>query len=158
MTTTSEWCEENQIHICTEPPNSSGFLQALDQYNKKWHETYKRAVKQYRADMNDDDVTVNMSVFLMLLGKYYFTWASALEREASFRRVGLCSVLRPDLVNRTRFHDRFDNIVHVLEEQAVMHAHDASQVDSPTPQKQKLEAVDESPDGVPAGAGGGGYS
>ena len=43
-----EWCENNGIEFFFEESNSSGFLQALDQYNRQLHLSYEKAKKVYK--------------------------------------------------------------------------------------------------------------
>ena len=81
------WLLENQITICTEPANSSGFLQAPDQYNRKWHGAYKRGVKQLRLDQPKPkkanmkkDLSINLHWFLHIVSLYWCSWRTPLDR------------------------------------------------------------------------------
>ena len=42
------FARKNGIRFFFEPSNTSGWLQALDQFNKKFHERYKKAKQRYK--------------------------------------------------------------------------------------------------------------
>jgi hypothetical protein len=110
----------------TEPSNSSGFLQALDQLNRKWHEAYKRGVMQMHYDQQNEKLVITLDLFFVIVCMYWFNWCNVLDRQAAFRRVGITRVLNSALVDRSKFHDRHENSIAVLESQA-MNNHLASQ-------------------------------
>jgi hypothetical protein len=99
-----EFCKANQIWLCTEPAASSGWLQALDQYNKKCHEAYKKALRVWKANhAGGDDESVNIGAFYEILTSFWLTWSSPVERMNAFRKVGISATLDPSAVDTGRF-------------------------------------------------------
>jgi hypothetical protein len=120
------------MHMCTEPSNSSGFLQALDQLNRKWHEAYKRGIVQMRYDQQNEKLVISLDMFFEIVCMYWFNWCNVLDRQAAFRRVGITRVLNSALDDRSKFHDRHENTIAVLESQA-MHNYQVSEGGSVMP-------------------------
>jgi hypothetical protein len=104
------WCKSVGIFFFFEKPKTSGFLQALDQYNRKFHIEYNKGLREYRITEGysrgcpAEEVNLGVKDFLAIFSTVWFNWSSKLDRITAFRRVGICTdALRPDLVNRKNF-------------------------------------------------------
>ncbi|KAK3271485.1 hypothetical protein CYMTET_20164 [Cymbomonas tetramitiformis] len=109
------------IRQFSEKPNSSGFLQALDQINRKFHVEFAKGERELkhsrRAEMefefkktNPDrkvdisEVTLNMTDAFTILTLMWFCWSTVMDRITAFRKVGITqSMCDPSLVNRSSF-------------------------------------------------------
>ncbi|KAK3246318.1 hypothetical protein CYMTET_44139 [Cymbomonas tetramitiformis] len=109
-------CEEYQFRMFVERSNSSQFLQALDQINKKFHNQYikcKRNYKKERASLlaresgkhvAESDIKLSKVDFLILLSRISLDWCTAEDRRTSFRVVGLLqNSLAPAEIDRSTF-------------------------------------------------------
>jgi hypothetical protein len=107
------------IRIFTEEPATSGFLQALDQYNSKFHRDYnkaKEAFKEaYMAHNGQRPPHIGLKEFLSILGGdaslgfpgVWFGWADKYDIVTAFRKVGIAgNVLCPDNIDRSEFIDQ----------------------------------------------------
>jgi len=93
-------CPALGIRLFTEEPATSGFLQALDQYNSKFHRDYnkaKEAFKQaYKARNGNRPAHIGLKEFLSILGGdaslglpgVWFSWADPYDIVTAFRKVG----------------------------------------------------------------------
>lgn len=97
-----KWCKENGIRLFTEPENSSGYLQPLDQINKAFHAAYEKGVDLARQEQGPD-MTVNLGTFLHIVCQIWFTWSTPIDRMTAFRRVGITRMIDPTAVDRSRF-------------------------------------------------------
>jgi hypothetical protein len=104
------FCKEKEIDLFFEPGGTSGFLQALDQYNKKFHEAYKNGKSAFRsaekARMKDNNYSapINTNAFLKIISTIWFSWSTKLDRIRSFQKVGItCGGLFSELVSRRGF-------------------------------------------------------
>lgn len=109
------------MRLFTEEPNTSHFLQPLDQYNSKFHRAYNKAKDAYKeayaAKYKNDDGTpaecsIGLKEFLAILGGdddlglpgMWFTWADPFDIVTAFRKVGIAGrKLVPELIDRTDF-------------------------------------------------------
>jgi hypothetical protein len=112
-------CPALGIRLFTEEPATSGFLQALDQYNSKFHRGFnkaKEAFKQaYKARHGSRPAHIGLKEFLSILGGdaslglpgVWFSWADPFDIVTAFRKVGISgNVLCPDNIDRTEFIDQ----------------------------------------------------
>jgi len=103
-----QWCADHGIRLFFELANTSGFLQALDQFNKKYHEAYKKEKKRYKAALRDEGVSdpqLDLADFLQINAEIWNTWWSPSDRRTSFRRVGILqNRIDATKVNREKFH------------------------------------------------------
>ncbi|KAK3257004.1 hypothetical protein CYMTET_33894 [Cymbomonas tetramitiformis] len=113
--------EGGGIRQFSEKPNSSGFLQALDQINRKFHVEFakgerelkhaRRAEFQALAHRTDPDrvvdiseVKLNMTDAFTIISMIWFCWCTVMDRITAFRKVGITQAMRdPSLVNRSSF-------------------------------------------------------
>ena len=51
-----EFCREVQIRQFAEPPATSCWAQALDQYNKVFYESYNKERRRYKQEQRDRDM------------------------------------------------------------------------------------------------------
>ena len=65
-----EFCERVGIRLFFEPSNTSGFLQALDQYNKKFHEAYKKQKNLYK-EMLPPGQALNTADFVRIVAQMW---------------------------------------------------------------------------------------
>jgi hypothetical protein len=99
-----EFCASVGIRLHTEPGNSSGFLQALDQCNKGFHQAYIAGLTQYRnCYRNGGHASIDLGAFIEIVVNIWFTWCTKLDRQVAFRRVGITNVINAQLINRDRF-------------------------------------------------------
>eukprot|EP00966_Prymnesium_polylepis_P057566 1332930-Prymnesium_polylepis.2 len=102
------------IRMWTEAAGTSGFLQALDQYNSAFHRAYNKALKAYKEayEAHHGKVLpgVDIKVFLKVLGGdaalglpgMWFTWADPFDIITAWRKVGIAgNVLAPQLIDRS---------------------------------------------------------
>ena len=103
-----KFCKDHGIRLFFELANTSGFLQALDQCNKKYHEAYNKAIKRYKENLNDQGITspsLTLSDFLQINAEIWSTWWTPLDRRNAFRRVGILQRgLDSDQVDRSKFY------------------------------------------------------
>ncbi|KAK3265864.1 hypothetical protein CYMTET_25482 [Cymbomonas tetramitiformis] len=113
--------EGGGIRQFSEKPNSSGFLQALDQINRKFHVEFakgerelkhaRRAEFQALAHRTDPDrvvdiseVKLNMTDAFTIISMIWFCWCTVMDRITAFRKVGITQAMcDPSLVNRSSF-------------------------------------------------------
>jgi hypothetical protein len=89
-----------------EPGASSGFLQALDQYNKKFHEAYTKERKRFQEQqrLEGRSETLNTSNFLSIVCDIWPFWSNPSDRRSAFKKVGILQHrLASDLVDRSKF-------------------------------------------------------
>lgn len=99
-----EYCEKNGIWNLTEPSKSSGFLQALDQYNRQFHIVYNQGKKEYRKQFGESEA-IDYGAFMWIFNRIWLSWSTPMDRIVSFRKVGITqSMLRPELVDRSKIH------------------------------------------------------
>eukprot|EP00968_Pinguiococcus_pyrenoidosus_P014370 scaffold1307_cov200-Pinguiococcus_pyrenoidosus.AAC.59 len=99
---TKQFCLRRGIRLHFEPPNTSAFLQALDQYNRMLHKAYHTEVKRWKK--RNGEKALSLKDFIDVVLTIWPWWASPLDRRESFRLVGLESGgLKPQNVNRTSF-------------------------------------------------------
>jgi len=111
-----QWGEDNGIEFFFEESNTSGFLQALDQYNRQLHLKYNEAKDLYKKGralymvsngsqkVDYTTVKINLVDFVRILATFWFTWSSIADRIKSFMEVGITKEgLFPELINRCKF-------------------------------------------------------
>jgi hypothetical protein len=107
------------IRLWSEEPDTSGFLQALDQYNAKFHRYYNSARDLYKAAYlaryKKALSHVGLHEFLAILGGdaalglpgMWFSWASPFDIIRAFKKVGISgNTFYPDFINRSEFIDQ----------------------------------------------------
>jgi len=107
------------IRLFTEEPNTSGFLQSLDQYNAKLHRHYNKArdvwKTAYKAHHKKPCSSFGMIEFLKVVGGdatlglpgMWFSWADPYDILTAWRRVGVSGgKLVPEMIDRTEFIDQ----------------------------------------------------
>ena len=107
------------ISLFTEEGKTSGFLQALDQYNAKWHHVYGKGRDEYmltyESVYGEPLESIGIAEFLRIIGGdddldfpgIYFCWASALDVKKAWRRVGVVGKRIDDSqIDRTYFIDQ----------------------------------------------------
>ena len=98
------YCASVGIRLWYEESLTSDYLQALDQYNRKFHQEYRKGVKEERRLRNKPTMRISFIDFLLIFSRIWFHWSSPMDRIRSFRKVGITAHgLRPDLVNRSKF-------------------------------------------------------
>ena len=112
---------ENRLGIAlfTEEGKTSGFLQALDQFNAKWHHVYGKGRDEYMLTYESvygvPLESIGIPEFLRIIGGdddldfpgIYFCWASALDVKKAWRRVGIVGKRIDDSqIDRTYFIDQ----------------------------------------------------
>lgn len=145
-------CPSLGIRIFTEEPATSGFLQALDQYNSKFHRDYNKAKEAFKeafkARHGNRPPHIGLKEFLSILGgdsslglpAMWFSWADPYDIVTAFRKVGIAgNVLCPDNIDRSEF------IHQAAAERDVAAAPSASPVVS-------VEEAARTPDGVRSGS------
>ena len=87
------------IRLFSEEPNTSHFLQALDQYNRKFHTSYKKACNSYRESWDGhfgrELQAFGLVQFLAVLGGdaavnhpgMWFTWADPFDIINAFHKL-----------------------------------------------------------------------
>ena len=102
-----QFCASVQIRLWYEESLTSDYLQALDQYNRKFHIVYRSGVKEERKIRNKPTMRISFVQFMIIFARVWFYWSSPLDRVRSFRKVGITAHgshgIRPDLVNRSKF-------------------------------------------------------
>ena len=92
-----------------EESKTSHFLQCLDQYFRKWHNTYREAVKEERLIRKNPELKITWEIFTLIVCRTWLTWSTPMDRIRSFRKVGITHLgLRPDLINRATFYMKKD--------------------------------------------------
>ena len=112
-------CNRLGIRLWTEEPFTSGFLQALDQYNSAFHRAYNKAKEVYKtayeARYKTPIKSFGLPQFMSVLGGdeelgvpgMWFTWADPFDIITAWRKVGVTgNVFAPDLINRAEFIDQ----------------------------------------------------
>jgi hypothetical protein len=111
-----DYCEENEMILWFEESNTSGFLQALDQFNRKLHCYYRKGCKEMKHTVAAEqkalgyhiaygEVHIGICEFLRVLSNVWFTWSTPLDRQVAFRKVGITQGgLNPDEVDRRKFN------------------------------------------------------
>jgi hypothetical protein len=107
------------IRLWSEEPDTSGFLQALDQYNAKFHRCYNSARDLYKAAYlaryKKALSHIGLHEFLAILGGdaalglpgMWFSWASPFDIICAFKKVGIAgNTFYPDSINRSEFIDQ----------------------------------------------------
>jgi hypothetical protein len=112
-----QYCIEKEMFLFFEPPNTSAFLQALDQLNQQVHIRYRkellslkhRLAAKYTAEGKRCDVgsvAIGTREFLQVLAKCWFEWSTPLERRTAWRKVGITEDgINPALIDRRKFTD-----------------------------------------------------
>jgi hypothetical protein len=93
-----------------EPAHTSGFLQALDQFNKKFHCAYARERKRYQKDLelNGSATHLKTSDFVRIVMDMWPYWSTPSDRRAAFRKVGILQDrLDSKQINRSKFAATF---------------------------------------------------
>ena len=99
-----QFCASVGIRLWYEESLTSDYLQALDQYNRKFHIVYRSGVKEERKIRNKPTMRISFVQFMIIFSRVWFHWSSPLDRVRSFRKVGITAHgIRPDLVNRSKF-------------------------------------------------------
>lgn len=86
------FCKEKGIRLFFELANTSGFLQALGQFNKKYHMAYEKEKRRYKEDlkrMGRKDPHLSLADFLIINSEMWNTWWTPSDRRTAFRRVGI---------------------------------------------------------------------
>ena len=87
--------------------NTSGFLQALDQFNRKYHLAYNKEKRRYKRELRESgfaDPTLSLADFLEINAGIATTWWTPSDRRAAFRRVGILqNRLDASKVDRSKF-------------------------------------------------------
>ncbi|KAK3277363.1 hypothetical protein CYMTET_14622 [Cymbomonas tetramitiformis] len=109
-------CREYQFKMYVERSNSSQFLQALDQFNKKFHNQYIKAKKNYKKEKvvqltresgkphSSGDIKLSKIDFLIIFSRISLDWCTAEDRRTSFRVVGILqNALAPSEIDRKAF-------------------------------------------------------
>ena len=104
------FARENGIRFFFEPSNTSGWLQALDQFNKKFHERYKKAKQRYKktrqleAHNPNLDVSLNTSDFLRIIAEQWPHWCEPGDVRRAFELVGIISNgINTSDINKSKF-------------------------------------------------------
>ncbi|KAK3263969.1 hypothetical protein CYMTET_27261 [Cymbomonas tetramitiformis] len=109
-------CREYQFRMYVERSNSSQFLQALDQFNKKFHNQYNKAKKNYKKEKasqltqetgkphSTGDIKLSKVDFLIIFSRISMDWSTAEDRRTAFRVVGLLqNAMAPSEIDRKSF-------------------------------------------------------
>jgi len=137
---------EYGIRIFTEEPNTSQFLQALDQYNKKFHDSYQKTLHAYRMayqQRHGKPPSMGLVDFFSILSGsgelnipgMWFIWCDSIDVINAWRKVGICgNVLAPEGICRDGFIDQHDPTVsRVTSANAGPSTASAPAADSPPP-------------------------
>ena len=151
--------EAPRLGIClwTEEAGVSGFLQALDQYNSKFHRHYNLGVSAlkiaHKAHFGEELPQLGLEQFMMVLGGdavlglpgMWFSWASPYDIVTAWRRVGITgNKLVPELIDRSEFIDQYAAVA-----EAEAEAEAATGPSSPLP--PTLDQLAKTPPGVKSG-------
>ena len=101
------FCAEKKIRQFFEPPKTSNYLQALDQFNKKFAEAYTKEKKRYLQEKKDahESYSLSTSDFYQICLSIWPAWSTPSDRRRAFRKVGLSQVgINASNVNRSAFH------------------------------------------------------
>ena len=100
-----EFCREVQIRQFAEPPATSGWAQALDQYNKMFHESYNKERRRYKQEQRDRDMhSMTQADFLCVVERVWFHWWSPADRRNAFKKVGITiKGIDKSQINRSKF-------------------------------------------------------
>jgi len=97
-----EWCFARGLRLFFESSNTSGFLQALDQCNKKFHEACKKEKDLMNKGIGNR--TLNTADQLKILVTIWPFWCNPTDRINAFSKVGIEQThLAPDNVDRSKF-------------------------------------------------------
>ena len=109
-------CREYNFRMYVERSNSSQFLQALDQFNKKFHNQYNKAKKNYKKEAavmlasetgkthTSGDIKLTKIDFLKIFSRISLDWSTAEDRRTAFRVVGILqNALDPSEICRKAF-------------------------------------------------------
>jgi hypothetical protein len=104
------------IRIFTEEPQTSGFLQSLDQYNATFHRRYNKArdvwKSAYSARWKKQCTSFGLPECIKVIGGdaelglpgMWFSWADPYDIITAWRKVGIAgNVLAPELIDRSQF-------------------------------------------------------
>jgi hypothetical protein len=81
-------------------------LQALDQYNKKFHEAYTKERRRFQElrRLNGHSETLNTADFVSIVCTIWPFWSTPSDRRSSFQKVGILQDrIASDLVDRSKF-------------------------------------------------------
>jgi hypothetical protein len=99
-------CQHFDSEVKNRPAASSGFLQALDQFNKKFHMAYNKERKRYQKirRMNSQPETINTADFFTIVSQIWPFWSTPSDRRVAFQKVGILqNRLDASLVDRSKF-------------------------------------------------------
>eukprot|EP00968_Pinguiococcus_pyrenoidosus_P024513 scaffold4750_cov212-Pinguiococcus_pyrenoidosus.AAC.2 len=86
-----------------EPPNTSAFLQALDQYNQMLHDKYRKEVRVIK-DRRGEDYRITIHDFIMCVLRAWPFWSAPSDRVHSFYKVGISQGgIDPSTIDRSSF-------------------------------------------------------
>jgi hypothetical protein len=102
------FCKKVGIRQFFEISNASGFLQALDQYNRMFHQKYRQEKERYkmarRPAGGSSQVSLNIQDFLAITCAIWPFWSSPMDRRTSFRKVGIeQDSIAAGNINRSKF-------------------------------------------------------
>eukprot|EP00734_Pompholyxophrys_sp_LG126_P000204 Pompholyxophrys_sp_v1_NODE_43_length_3196_cov_8.157275.p1 type:complete len:389 gc:universal NODE_43_length_3196_cov_8.157275:2112-946(-) len=103
-----QFARNKQIRLWTERSCTSQWAQALDQFNKQFHDTWKSGVREYKHQKKLSDglnftenVKIDIPAVLEIFANVWFSgWSTAVDRQTSFRKVGITgSKIDPAQIN-----------------------------------------------------------
>ena len=88
------FCKEKQIRQFFEPSNTSNYLQALDQFNKKFGEAYTKEKKRLLGEKVDafGKYSLGTADFVEICLRIWPFWSTPSDRRRAFKLVGVTQV------------------------------------------------------------------
>ncbi|KAK3236871.1 hypothetical protein CYMTET_53014 [Cymbomonas tetramitiformis] len=115
-----EFCQSKGIIQWSETgANTSGKFQALDQVNRKLHMEMAKAVREFKRErllqlnlarledahpLDISDMKVNVTDFIRIFSRVWFSWSTPTDRITAWRKVGICqNFLAASEIDRSNF-------------------------------------------------------
>uniref|UniRef100_A0A7S3NNK5 DDE-1 domain-containing protein n=1 Tax=Aureoumbra lagunensis TaxID=44058 RepID=A0A7S3NNK5_9STRA len=97
-----QYAKDHRMRLFFEPPQTSHFLQSLDQYNRQFHCRYNKAKNNLKKQL---DRNMNTGDFISLVARIWKDWSSVDDRINSFAQVGILqNRVAPENIDRSQFY------------------------------------------------------